>query len=186
MTISDAGATPRTRDAAVVSDAAVSDARVNDDGGATDASPGDAGAGDTASVGMADATAGETIAPSDAGSIDPTWLDLFSEALLEPGHASKHYTLTGPEALTFAEAVRQIGRAADHLIHHDDPPLDHYLNALAAKGAAQKTLDYYRRIYGCIRDGRAAAVSPDVLSVTGHSPRGFSAFVEENRAAWRR
>ena len=89
-------------------------------------------------------------------------------------------------SLIYALSAFVFGRAADHLIHHDDPPLDHYLNALAAKGAAQKTLDYYRRIYGCIQGGRAAAVSPDVLSMTGHSPRGFSAFVEENRAAWRR
>jgi uncharacterized protein YbjT (DUF2867 family) len=112
--------------------------------------------------------------------------EVAAAALLEPGHASRHYTLTGPEALTFAEAVRQIGRAAGHLIHHDDPPLGDHLTTLAARGMAQKTLDYYRRIYGCIQDGRAAVVSPDVERVTGHKPRGFSAFVEENRKAWRK
>jgi uncharacterized protein YbjT (DUF2867 family) len=112
--------------------------------------------------------------------------DVATAALLDPGHEGKHYTLTGPEALTFAEAVRQIGRAAGHLIHHDDPPLDHYLKALADKGTARKTLDYYQRIYGCIQQGRAAVVSSDVERVTGHKPRAFAAFVEENRAVWRK
>jgi uncharacterized protein YbjT (DUF2867 family) len=112
--------------------------------------------------------------------------EVAAAALLEPGHAGKHYTLTGPEALTFAEAVRQIGRVAGHLVHHDDPPLDHYLKTLADKGTPQKTIDYYRRIYGCIQQGRAAVVSPDVERVTGHEPRGFSAFVDENRAVWRK
>ena len=112
--------------------------------------------------------------------------EVAAAALLKPGHAGKHYTLTGPEALTFAEALRQIGRAAGHLIHHDDPPLDHYLNTLAEKGTPQKAIDYYRRIYGCIQQSRAAVVSPDVEHVTGHRPRGFSGFVDENRALWRK
>src|SRR5262245_57910534 len=112
--------------------------------------------------------------------------EVAAAAVLEPGHVSQYYTLTGPDALTFAEAVRQIGRAAGHLIHHDDPPLGDYLKTLAAKGTAQKTLDYYRRIYGCIQDGRAAVVSPDVERVTGHKPGSFSSFIEQNLPAWRR
>ncbi len=110
--------------------------------------------------------------------------DVAARALLEPGHARKHYTLTGPDALTLLEATQAIGRAAGHSIRHKDPPLDHYLKALADKGTAQKTLDYYQRIYGCIQQGRAAVISTDIESVTGHKPRAFAAFVEENRAVW--
>ena len=112
--------------------------------------------------------------------------DVAAAALLESRHAGKHYTLTGPAALTFAEAARQIGRAAGHLIHHDDPPLDHYLKALTEKGTPQKAIGYYQRIYGCIRDGRAAAISSDIERVTGHKARDFSTFVEENRGTWRK
>lgn len=112
--------------------------------------------------------------------------DVAAAALLEPGHARKHYTLTGPEALTFAEATAQIGRAAGHSIRHTDQPIEDYLKGLADKGAARKTIDYYRRIHGAIQQGRTAIISPDVERVSGHSPRRFSAFVEENRAVWRR
>jgi uncharacterized protein YbjT (DUF2867 family) len=112
--------------------------------------------------------------------------DVAMAALLAAGHAGKHYTLTGPKALTFAEATEAIGRAAGHSIRHKDPPLDDYLKALAEKGTARKTLDYYQRIYSCIQQGRAAVISPDIEHVTGHKPRGFSAFVAEKRNVWRR
>jgi uncharacterized protein YbjT (DUF2867 family) len=112
--------------------------------------------------------------------------DVAAAALLEAGHAGKHYTLTGPEALTLAEATRAIGRAAGHPVRHTDPPLDDYLKAMSEKGAASKTIDYYRRICSCVQQGRAAVVSPDVERVTAHKPRSFSAFVEENRDLWRR
>jgi uncharacterized protein YbjT (DUF2867 family) len=112
--------------------------------------------------------------------------DVAASALIDPGHASRRYTLTGPEALTFAEALRQIGRAAGHLIHHDDPPFDHYLKALADKGTQHKALGYYQRIYSCIQHGRAAVLSPDIERVTGQRPRGFANFIEENQAVWRK
>ena len=112
--------------------------------------------------------------------------DVAAEALLQPGHAGKHYTLTGPEALSLAEATGAIGQAAGHPVRHKDPPLDDYLKAHAEKGIARKTIDYYQRIYNCIQQGRGAVVSPDIERVTGHKPRGFSAFVAENRNIWRR
>ncbi|WP_162918962.1 NmrA family NAD(P)-binding protein [Taklimakanibacter deserti] len=112
--------------------------------------------------------------------------EVAAAALLSPGHAGKHYTLTGTEALTFAEATQAIGQAAGHAMRHKDPRLEDYLKALAEKGTAQKAIDYYRRIYGCIEQGRAAVISPDVERVSGHTPRGFSAFVDENRALWRK
>jgi uncharacterized protein YbjT (DUF2867 family) len=112
--------------------------------------------------------------------------DVAAAALLETGHAGKHYTLTGPDALALAEVTQAMGRAAGHSIRHMDPPLDDYLKAMSEKGTAPKTIDYYRRIYSCVQQGRAAVVSPDVERVTGHKPRSFSAFVEENRDLWRR
>lgn len=112
--------------------------------------------------------------------------EVAAAALLKPGHAGRHYTLTGPEALTFEEVTRAIGLAAGHAIRHEDPPLDDYLKALAEKGTVRKVLDYYRRIYGSIQQGRAAVVSPDVEHITGHRPRGFSDFVEENSTLWRK
>jgi uncharacterized protein YbjT (DUF2867 family) len=105
-------------------------------------------------------------------------------ALLESGHAGQAYTLTGPQALTLAEVTESIGQAAGHQVRYVDPPLDEYLQMLSAKGTPKTTLDYYRRVYTCIQEGRTAIVSPDVQKVTGHPPRTFSAFVTENKDVW--
>jgi uncharacterized protein YbjT (DUF2867 family) len=112
--------------------------------------------------------------------------DVATAALLESGHAGRAYTLTGPQALNLAEVAELVGRAAGHDVRYIDPPLDAYLQVLSAKDTPKATVDYYRRIYTCISEGRTSIISPDVQTVTGHPPRTFAAFVEENRDAWRR
>jgi uncharacterized protein YbjT (DUF2867 family) len=111
--------------------------------------------------------------------------DVAAAALLDDGHAERCYTLTGPQAITWADAVRLIGKAAGHTFRYVDPPLEEHLATLASKGTATSTVDYLGRVYGCIRDGRTSIVSGDVQQVTGHPARSFSAFVEENRKIWR-
>ncbi len=112
--------------------------------------------------------------------------DVAVAALLDSAYARRAYTLTGPQAITFAEAVGQIGRAAGHGVRHVDPPLADYLAAAAAKGTTPAVLGYLSRIYDHIQKGQTTVISPHVEQVTGHPPRTFSAFVEENKQIWRR
>ena len=63
---------------------------------------------------------------------------------------------------------------------------DSCFQPLAVAAAVGRTLHYLGRIYGCIQEGGTAKISEDVERVTGHPPRTFAAFVEENKAAWRR
>jgi uncharacterized protein YbjT (DUF2867 family) len=112
--------------------------------------------------------------------------EVATAALLDSGHARRSYTLTGPQALTLAEVARSIGQAAGHQVRHIDPPLNEYLEALSDKGTAKAAVEYYRRIYACIQDGRTSIISADLEQVTGRPPRTFSAFVEENKNVWRR
>ncbi len=112
--------------------------------------------------------------------------DVATAALLDSGHAGRSYTLTGPHALTLAEVAGLLGQAAGHQVRHIDPPLNEYLEAFSSKGTPIATVEYYRRVYDCIQEGRTSIISPDVEQVTGHPPRTFSAFVEENKNVWRR
>ena len=112
--------------------------------------------------------------------------DVATAALLDPGHSGQCYTLTGPQALTWADVARTVGQAAGHVIRYIDPPLEDHLAALSNKGTPKATVDYLRRIYGCIRDGGTSIISRDVERVTGHAARSFAAFVEENKKLWRR
>lgn len=110
--------------------------------------------------------------------------DVAATALLDSGHASQSYTLTGPQALTWAEVAWLVGEAAGHQVRYLDPPLGEYLAGFG-EGAAKATVDYYERVYGSIRQGETSVVSADVERLTGHAPRSFAAFVEENRNVWR-
>jgi uncharacterized protein YbjT (DUF2867 family) len=112
--------------------------------------------------------------------------DVAAAALLDAGHAGRAYTLTGPQALTWTEAVGQIGKAAGHRVGYVDPPLGEHLRALSDGGMAKASVDYFGRVYAAIQQGRTSIVSVDVERVTGHAPRSFHAFVEENKGVWRR
>jgi uncharacterized protein YbjT (DUF2867 family) len=112
--------------------------------------------------------------------------EVAAAALLKGGHAGQSYTLTGPQALTWSDAMAQIGHAAGHDVRHVDPPFRRHLDALAEKGTPASAIDYYQRIFGSIQKGRTSVLSTDVEQVTGRQPRSFAAFVAENRRAWQR
>jgi uncharacterized protein YbjT (DUF2867 family) len=112
--------------------------------------------------------------------------EVAAAALASSSHARRAYTLTGPQALTFAEVGARIGEVAGYEVRHEDPPLAEYLSAEAANETPKSRLEYHQRIYTCIQDGQAASISAAVEQVTGHAPRSFSAFVEENKDVWRR
>jgi uncharacterized protein YbjT (DUF2867 family) len=105
-------------------------------------------------------------------------------ALLGKGHERKHYTLTGPEALTVPEALGRIGAVAGYSVSHIDPPLDEYLAKSEAAGASQNAISYYRRIYSNIANGFDSVVTGDVEKTTGRQPRGFSEFARDYRSSW--
>ena len=107
-------------------------------------------------------------------------------ALIDSRHARRAYTLTGPQALTFAEAAARIGETAGYPVRHADPPLADYLSGHAANGDAKSQVEYYRRVYAYVQNGWAARLSISVEEVTGHPPRAFSAFIEENESVWKR
>jgi uncharacterized protein YbjT (DUF2867 family) len=112
--------------------------------------------------------------------------DVAAAALIDSNHARRAYTLTGPQALTFAEVGERIGEIAGHQVRHADPPLTEYLSGEAANGTPKSRIEYYRRIYTSIQNGQTAPISAAVEEVTGHPPRSFSAFLEENKDVWRR
>jgi uncharacterized protein YbjT (DUF2867 family) len=112
--------------------------------------------------------------------------DVAVAAIMDSSHARRAYTLTGPQALTFAEVAGRIGETAGCQVRHTDPLLADYLSGHIASGTAKSQIEYYRRVYTLIQNGQTAFLSAAVEQVTGHPPRTFSAFVEENKSVWHR
>ncbi|WP_244482790.1 NAD(P)H-binding protein [Mesorhizobium sp. Root102] len=112
--------------------------------------------------------------------------EVAAAALLNAGHAGRHYTLTGDKALTWHEAISRIADAARHDIKYIDPPLEKYLRLHAEHNVAPHVLEHHRDVYETLRGEDGANVTSDIRQITGRAPRSFEAFVTENADLWRR
>lgn len=88
-------------------------------------------------------------------------------------HAGATYTLTGPEALTFAEIAERAGVATGRRLSFVDESLEEaYASRRAGYPDAEDwQLDAWVSTYTAIADGSCEALTDDVQRVTGHPPR---------------
>ncbi|WP_433270409.1 NAD(P)H-binding protein [Actinosynnema sp. CS-041913] len=112
--------------------------------------------------------------------------DVAVAALTSDGHAGKVYELSGPEALSFPEAVAQIAEASGRTIRVTDVPEGSFLETLVGFGISR---DYAETLIGsltAVRDGHDAHLSTGVQDVLGHAPRSFADYVKAaaSSGAW--
>ncbi|TDQ54329.1 NmrA family NAD(P)-binding protein [Actinorugispora endophytica] len=106
-------------------------------------------------------------------------------ALTGDGHAGRVYELTGPEALSFPDALAAIGRASGRTIRHLGGD-DDYTASLAAAGVpveeARRALDSF----AALRRLGDAEPTDAVRRVTGRAPKSFAAYAAEaaRNGAW--
>lgn len=98
-------------------------------------------------------------------------------ALTQPGHSGKVYNLTGPELLTFADMVHQIGRVIEKPLTYEDLPLENVLGNLSNMGLPSEGLKEIGEILDDIAGNRFATVSPDIERVTGRPAHSFAEWV---------
>jgi NAD(P)H dehydrogenase (quinone) len=99
--------------------------------------------------------------------------DVAVEVLRRPSaHVGATYTLTGPEALTLAEAAVRAGTALGRPLRFEDETLEEaYASRRAAYDAERWQLDAWVSTCTAIADGSVAATTDDVRRVTGRAPR---------------
>ncbi|MFE2291165.1 NAD(P)H-binding protein [Streptomyces sp. NPDC059452] len=86
------------------------------------------------------------------------------------GHAGRVYELTGPRALTFAEAVRTIAGAAGRPIRYEELTPAAYRTELLAEGWPEAAADGLGTMFALHRAGHTATVTDDVHQILGHAP----------------
>jgi uncharacterized protein YbjT (DUF2867 family) len=99
-------------------------------------------------------------------------------------HAGQAYTLTGGEALSTAQQVELIARAAERAIVYEDIPEAQAEAGLRAFGLPEVMVGYFMSLNHVYKQGWASGISPDVERLTGHAPRRFADFAAENAAVW--
>jgi uncharacterized protein YbjT (DUF2867 family) len=108
--------------------------------------------------------------------------DVAFTALTEDGHKGELYELTGPRALTFAEAVAEIAQATARDIAFIPVSRTDFVAALTEyqlPGDVVSLLDY---LFGTILDGRNSATTDGVRRALGREPKDFRDYAVETTA----
>ena len=104
--------------------------------------------------------------------------------LTEEGHDGKVYELTGPEALTFAQAVAHISSVAGHRFRYVDLPPSILRKVLVASGVPEPRVDQLMLYFEGVRSGQHAILRDTVSWLIGRPPKRFATFAREHAARW--
>ena len=108
--------------------------------------------------------------------------DVAVAALTEDGHAGQVYEVTGPRALTFAEAIDEIGRASGRRLRFEQVPMEAYGIAMAEAGVPAEIIGLMRYLFTEVLDGRNVATADGVRRALGREPRDFRDFARRAAA----
>ncbi|MFZ4271292.1 NAD(P)H-binding protein [Streptomyces arboris] len=86
------------------------------------------------------------------------------------GHAGRVYELSGPRALTFAEATRTIAAAAGRPIRYEELTPDAYRTELLAEGWPEEAADALGAMFALHRESHTSEVTDGVRQVLGRAP----------------
>jgi uncharacterized protein YbjT (DUF2867 family) len=99
-------------------------------------------------------------------------------------HLGKAYTLTGPQALTHADAARIIADVAGRPVEYRAIEEDVMRAMLLDAGWPVDQADTFARLLSAIREGRRSDVTDDVRTLLGRPATSFSRFAEDHADAW--
>ncbi|MEU6349073.1 NAD(P)H-binding protein [Streptomyces sp. NPDC047072] len=99
-------------------------------------------------------------------------------------HAGAEYGLTGPHALTFAEAAAVIGEVTGRELIHQDTDRETWVAGVLATGVPVEYGDVLRRLTETVASGDGSRPDGTVEKITGRPARTFREFARTNAAAW--
>jgi NAD(P)H dehydrogenase (quinone) len=95
--------------------------------------------------------------------------DVAVAVLADPGrHVGATYDLTGPQALTFAEAVEIVGSITGQSLSYHPETVEEAYASRAKYGAPKWQVDAWVSTYTAVATGELAPVSNDIPRLTGH------------------
>jgi uncharacterized protein YbjT (DUF2867 family) len=136
---------------------------------------------------------GELMLP--AGAVPEPFIDVddvadaATKVLTEPGrHAGQIYELTGPRAITFAEAVELVSRAAGRPITYKQISATEYTANLVDDGLSEDEARHVAEMFVLMERGLLATTTDGVVTVLGRAPRTFEDYVVRvaGAGAWHR
>ncbi|HEU4578403.1 MAG TPA: hypothetical protein VFS67_09120 [Polyangiaceae bacterium] len=108
--------------------------------------------------------------------------DVAVDALTRPIHNGKLYELSGPQLLTFAEAVGEVGKALGRSIDYLPISFTEYAQSLSQFVPAEEVA-FLTQLFEFVLDGHNAYLSDGVQQALGRKPRAFGEFARDAAAA---
>lgn len=102
-------------------------------------------------------------------------------ALLEPERFHGVFELTGPESLDYSDIAARVSAAVGREVRYVDAAPEAAAANMRAGGVPEWAITARLELYGSIRSGAAAAVSPDVARILGRRARCFDDFLDGAR-----
>jgi uncharacterized protein YbjT (DUF2867 family) len=109
--------------------------------------------------------------------------DVAVAALTEPGHSRRLYELTGPRALTFAEAVAEIGRASGRDVQYVPITVGEFAEGAAAAGLPADVVALLRYLFSEVLVEENSSVTNGVRDALGRAPRDFAEYARDVAAS---
>lgn len=100
-------------------------------------------------------------------------------------HNGKIYTLTGGEVLSNGQQMAAIEQASGHHVDYIDIPASAAEEAMTKAGIPAAVVGWLSSLHAVVKAGYAAGVTGDVKALTGHTPRTYADFVEQNAVVWK-
>ncbi|MEI5102215.1 NAD(P)H-binding protein [Streptomyces sp. PmtG] len=97
--------------------------------------------------------------------------------LTEDGHAGRVYDLSGPRALTYAEAVAEIAAASGRPMRFEPITADQFLTELRAADVPDPLAHELNAVFTFTAEGHLSPLATGVRDVLGRDPRDFSTYV---------
>jgi uncharacterized protein YbjT (DUF2867 family) len=108
--------------------------------------------------------------------------DIAFAAFTDPRHSRQLYEITGPKALTFAEAISAIARATGRDITFIPISVDDYRAELVRQAVPDDYIELVLYLFATVLDGRNTPLADGVQRAIGRPPREFSDYVRQMTA----
>jgi uncharacterized protein YbjT (DUF2867 family) len=105
--------------------------------------------------------------------------DIVVHALTERVPTPGLYEVTGPQLLTFAEAIEEIAQTSGRSVEYVPVPLDGFVKAANEGGVPAEIVDLLAYLFGEVMDGRNEHVTNTIESVLGRPARTIGAFAAD-------
>ena len=102
--------------------------------------------------------------------------EVAARVLIEPGYEGGLYELTGPRALTFAEATAEIAKVVGRSIAYVPVPAEAYRAGMAQAGLPAEVIELTLYLFTTVLDGRNTPVCEGVRQVLGRPPTDFATY----------